>query len=146
MPARLIYGFICDDARSEEGTHKDLIVGIFDRFTISSLERPLPRFVIFGRVGMDDAEAHELRIDLRLPSGDVWQMVHGSSRASAEIHPAHGQRVFRCRVRVENLVLEEHGPHALVLHVDGEPIGEIPFMAARRDEPTTLPSEPPQPS
>lgn len=144
MATRLIYGFLCDDARTEEGTNKDIIIGIFDRFRVGNFEAPLPRFVVFARIGLDDNAEHAFRIDLQAPGDAQIPLIPGQIHPGSGINPIFNQPVFRCRVRLDNLMLVEHGRHAFVLHVDEQPIGEIPFFVSSPDEPRlVLPSEPP---
>jgi hypothetical protein len=61
--SRVMVALLCDDIRSEV-RGKVSLMGLFDNFTVSDLNKPLPSFRIYARLGVEKPGEHAVRLQI----------------------------------------------------------------------------------
>lgn len=151
--AHLVYGLLCDQIRIEAGTNKHILIGVFDRFNVRDFAEPLPPFAVFGRVIFEEyGKPYGLDIGVKPIDGDYLATITGSVTItpSGETETVYAGPNLYLNFSMQGLKIPRPGHYAIVVIVDGDPVGQIEFYARDKtgeDAPTTFsPTVQPPPS
>lgn len=127
MAAKLFFCLLCDDVRVES-TGKHMIIGLFDRFRVVDFTQPLPPFRVFGKIGLDRAGPHAVKIRVSSREGDFSVQLDGSveARDVSDVTDLY-ESIFS--VTLGGLQVPRDGRYDVGITVDGVDIGGATFIA-----------------
>jgi hypothetical protein len=128
---RLLIAALCDDVRTEV-RGKVSLMGLFDNFSVSDVDKPLPPFRLYARVGMTTPGEHAVR--LRISSlEDDFQVELPGQLTARETNAASGLHEAVMTLGITGLVVPHAGRYRLCFVIDGAEVDGPMFTVTRRE-------------
>lgn len=128
---RLLIAVLCDDVRTEV-RGKVSLMGLFDNFSVSDVDKPLPPFRLYARVGMTTPGEHAVR--LRISSlEDDFQVELPGQLTARETNAASGLHEAVMTLGITGLVVPHAGRYRLCFVIDGVEVDGPMFTVTRRE-------------
>jgi len=128
---RLLIAALCDDVRNEL-RGKISLMGLFDNFSVSDVEKPLPPFRLYARVGMTTPGEHAVRIKISSIEEDFEVELPGKLTAR-EASAASGLHEAVMTLGISGLVVPRPGRYRLRFVVGGVEVDGPTFTVTRRE-------------
>lgn len=128
---RLLIAVLCDDVRTEV-RGKVSLMGLFDNFTVSEVDKPLPPFRLYARIGVTTPGDHPVR--LRISSiEDDFQVELPGRLTARETSAASGLHEAVMTLGITGLVVPRAGRYRLRFVIDDVEIDGPMFTVTRRE-------------
>jgi hypothetical protein len=127
----LLIAALCDDVRTEV-RGKVSLMGLFDNFSVSDVDKPLPPFRLYARVGVTTPGEHA--VQLRISSvEDDFQVELPGKLAARETSAASGLHEAVMTLGITGLVVPRAGRYRLCFVIDGVEVDGPMFTVTRRE-------------
>jgi len=128
----LLIAALCDDVRTEL-RGKVSLMGLFDNFSVGDLEKPLPPFRLYARIGVTTPGEHTVR--LRIASlEDDFQVELPGKLVARETSAASGLHEAVLTLGITGLVVPRTGRYRLRFVIDDVEIDGPLFTVTRREK------------
>ena len=128
---RLLIAALCDDVRTEV-RGKVSLMGLFDNFSVSDGDKPLPPFRVYARIGVTAPGEHA--VQLRISSvEDDFQVELPGKLTARETSAASGLHEAVMTLGITGLVVPRAGRYRLRFVIDGVEVDGPMFTVTRRE-------------
>lgn len=128
----MLIAALCDDVRTEL-RGKVSLMGLFDNFSVGDLEKPLPPFRLYARIGVTTPGEHTVR--LRIASlEDDFQVELPGKLVARETSAASGLHEAVLTLGITGLVVPRTGRYRLRFVIDDVEIDGPLFTVTRREK------------
>jgi hypothetical protein len=128
---RLLIAALCDDVRTEV-RGKVSLMGLFDNFSVSGVDKPLPPFRLYARIGVTTPGEHAVRLKITSVDEDFEVELPGKLVAR-ETSQASGLHEAVMTLGITGLVVPRAGRYRLRFVIDGIELDGPMFTVTRRE-------------
>jgi hypothetical protein len=128
---RLLIAALCDDVRAEL-RGKVSLMGLFDNFSVSDLDKPLPPFRLYARIGVTTPGEHAVRIRITSIEEDFQVELPGKLTAR-ETSAASGLHEAVLTLGITGLLVPRAGRYRLRFVIDDVEVDGPMFTVSRRE-------------
>lgn len=131
---RILLALLCDDVRSEL-RGKVSLMGLFDNFSVGDLEKPLPPFRLYAKIGVTSPGEHAVRLQIANESDDFRFELPGKVTARNTSH-ASGLCEATLSLGIRGLQVPRPGRYRIRFVVDGRELEGPWFTVTVRERRT----------